>query len=61
MEKQKALVDAGLNIPFIFVTLDSSLVLRRFYYWLKYWQCGLGGVCVRVVINSQGLVQNFFI
>lgn len=58
---EKALVDAGLNIPFIFVTLDGSLVLRRCYYWLKYWQWGVGGVCVCMVINSQALVQNFFI
>lgn len=58
MEKQKGLVDTGLNIPFSFVTFDSCfsnekllLLVEIFCVW----------VYVCTVINSPCMMQNFFI
>lgn len=56
VEKQK--VDTGLNIPFSFVTFDSSFRNKKILLLVKMlcvW------VCVCIVINSQCMMQNFFI
>lgn len=58
MEEQKALVDVGLNSPFSFVTFDSSLSNKKLLLLVEIlW----GDVCVCTVINSQCMMQSFFI
>lgn len=64
MENQKALVDAGVNNPFSFVTFDRFFSNKQLLLLVEI----LGGVgewgvciCVCIVINSQCMMQNFFI